>query len=330
MLLNPPQRMWLAFYGLVMLFLSMLLGPAAHGESSAEVTPILSSTDEVLISTSELTVTARDVSRYLKFLAFTQGNSAPMISSQRASQAIIEMYALRTLDADAQSAGLLQDADSEWIAEYLIAMERVRYFLRLRVEEMLDATDWDREALEYYLANKTDFKTPETVDLRTLLLRLEDRTLDEGLELIDSLVTPDMTPEDFESTVRALTEDKVAARSGGLMQGLKKGQTVPPFEQAAFALKEPGDIASPVVSVFGVHAIQLLGRTPARQKTFEEAKDEIVSKLLPLRREEYFDSLRAEAKTREPESFEINEPAVEAFMGQFLGGSPDRFLMPED
>ena len=284
--------------------------------------------DKVLVSTEQVAVTANDVTSYLNFLAFTQGNTLPRVSQQRLSQAIIELYALRTLDHDAEAAGVLADEDTAWFADYLLAMERVKFYLRSRVEEMLDATDWEQEAFEYYLARKNDFFVSEMVDVRTLLLKPDGRPLSETLELMDSLVTPDMTLKDFERVVRNHTDDSVAAKTGGLMEGVKKGQTVPPFEQAAFALKEPGEIASPVVSQFGVHAIQLLGKTPARQKSFDEAKDEIIAKLVPLRTEEYFDALRGEAKAREPESFQIDEQAIEAFMAQLGEGSPTRLPIP--
>ena len=34
------------------------------------------------------------------------------------------------------------------------------------------------------------------------------------------------------------------------MSGVVRGQTVPPFEEAAFALRMPGELSEPVVSQF--------------------------------------------------------------------------------
>ena len=60
---------------------------------------------------------------------------------------------------------------------------------------------------------------------------------------------------------------------------MTRGKTDPAFEQAAFALKNPGDVSEPVLSRFGYHVIRLESRKPARQKTFDEAQQQIVAEM---------------------------------------------------
>jgi parvulin-like peptidyl-prolyl isomerase len=51
------------------------------------------------------------------------------------------------------------------------------------------------------------------------------------------------------------------------------------FENAAKELPEPGAISEVVTTKYGYHVIQLIGREPGRQKTFEEVKPELMKTL---------------------------------------------------
>ncbi len=68
--------------------------------------------------------------------------------------------------------------------------------------------------------------------------------------------------------------DCPSKENGGDLGEIKKGQTVKPFENAAFSqeIKTVG----PVVSTeFGHHVIQVLGRTPAKTVELSEVKEQI-------------------------------------------------------
>jgi len=58
---------------------------------------------------------------------------------------------------------------------------------------------------------------------------------------------------------------------GGDLDWVVKGQMVPEFEAAAFALK-PNEISGVITTQFGYHIIQCLGKEPPRVKPFEEVK----------------------------------------------------------
>jgi peptidyl-prolyl cis-trans isomerase D len=53
---------------------------------------------------------------------------------------------------------------------------------------------------------------------------------------------------------------------------------VPEFEQAAFSMA-PGEIRGPVKTQFGYHVIKLVSKTPARTRTFEEARPSLVAEM---------------------------------------------------
>jgi len=72
--------------------------------------------------------------------------------------------------------------------------------------------------------------------------------------LYDSLITG----IDFSELARRQSEDIGSAAMGGELAPFGTGMMVPEFEQAALALKNPGDISKPVKTSFGWHIIKLI------------------------------------------------------------------------
>ena len=79
---------------------------------------------------------------------------------------------------------------------------------------------------------------------------------------------------DFGALAREHSDDRATAAAGGELGFVVRGQTVPPFEEALFAL-QPGEIGPVTESQFGFHVIRADGRRDARVVPFEEAGDGI-------------------------------------------------------
>jgi peptidyl-prolyl cis-trans isomerase C len=287
--------------------------------------------DEVLIDSTEVQVTRAEVMLYLELLATDTDRAIEDLSGQRVAQAVIELFGLKTLDADAAGTGLYSPALEAWLPDYLLAMERVTRFINVSVATAMDETDWESEAREYYAGNGAQFQVEESVSLRTLLIRTSTRSLEEALGIANSLLTDRLPEHTFESLAEEYSEDEVGRLSGGLMENVVRGDTVLPFEEAAFSLTQPGQLSPPVVSEFGVHLIKLLSRSPSRKKSFTEVSPEIVTYLKQIRKGEYRRAIQNEARNREPLGYRINETAIDAFMTD-LGHakmSADKFLMQD-
>ncbi len=65
---------------------------------------------------------------------------------------------------------------------------------------------------------------------------------------------------DFGELAKNFSQDPGSARQGGLLPFVQRGQFVKEFEDAAFAMKDSGEIAPIVKSPYGYHIIQLRAR----------------------------------------------------------------------
>ena len=76
---------------------------------------------------------------------------------------------------------------------------------------------------------------------------------------IDSIYQALKAGADFAELARTLSDDKGSARNGGELPWITKGQTLPDFEKAAFAL-EVGQMSAPVLSQAGYHIIKMIDK----------------------------------------------------------------------
>ena len=101
--------------------------------------------------------------------------------------------------------------------------------------------------------------------------------------------------EDFAAVARRVSIDP-GAKDGGDLGFFKRGDMVPEFAEAAFAM-QPGDIsAAPVKSPFGWHVIKVEERRSAAAPPFEEARQELRQQMLQEQVEAVVQRVRAGAK----------------------------------
>ncbi|MBL7764876.1 MAG: peptidylprolyl isomerase [Chitinophagaceae bacterium] len=81
----------------------------------------------------------------------------------------------------------------------------------------------------------------------------------------------------FETIVEKYSDDKFSKNAQGALPTFGVGQMVPTFEDAAFALKNPGDISAPILTEFGYHIIKLTKKTPLRP--FDSVKTDITKRV---------------------------------------------------
>jgi len=119
-----------------------------------------------------------------------------------------------------------------------------------------------REVEEFYAAYKDSLpKVPTSVDISHIFImpKISPQALNDAFARAKALEDSLKAGADFAELARRYSEDKASASGGGDLGWIRRGELVKAFEEVAFSLKE-NQISSPVLTEFGYHIIQLLGR----------------------------------------------------------------------
>ncbi|WEJ33738.1 peptidylprolyl isomerase [Devosia sp. SD17-2] len=85
---------------------------------------------------------------------------------------------------------------------------------------------------------------------------------------------------DFAAIAKEKSIDPGSGANGGELGFFGKGMMVLQFEEAAFALTEPGQVSAPVQSQFGWHIIKLAEKRQSQPPTFEQVAPQVQQQVL--------------------------------------------------
>jgi parvulin-like peptidyl-prolyl isomerase len=174
----------------------------------------------------------------------------------------------------------------------------------LKRELKINVTDADLK--KYYDEHPTQFEQPEMVRAAHVLIATKDLATNEDLneekkkeklKVAEDVLKKAKDGGDFAALVKQYSDDPGSKERGGEYT-FPRGQMVPPFEAAAFALKT-NELSGIVTTPFGYHIIKCYEKVPAKTVEFDKVKEDLkqyltateVQKLLP----DYTKKTRAEA-----------------------------------
>jgi hypothetical protein len=97
----------------------------------------------------------------------------------------------------------------------------------------------------------------------------------------------------FADLARAESDDMGSSAKGGDLGFVKRGQTMPSFEDAAFALPL-GELSQPAKTTYGYHIIKVEEKKPTR--TFEELRPELEKNLANEASRKFVEDLKTKTK----------------------------------
>ena len=222
--------------------------------------------NKVLATVGTITITNADVDEFLATLgqraqSYNNPEGRAMILKQLIDSKLLLLDAKRNLyegeaEFRAQLAKLKDNLLTNYAAEKAIAAA---------------AKVKDEDVINFYNENPEKFNSGEAVNASHILVSTEE----EALAIYAKIASGEVT---FEDAAKEHSSCPSKA-NGGSLGDFTKGQMVPEFDAAVFAM-EVGEITkTPVKTQFGYHLIKLNSKTEATATPFEEVKDGIKAML---------------------------------------------------
>ena len=163
--------------------------------------------------------------------------------------------------------------------DYVVPEKRRLRFVLIDVSALKDSfspTDADVQA--YYENNMDRYSEPSVLHASHILLRTEGKEAAEVQAQAEALVAEARGGADFAALAMEHSEDEGTTESGGDLGQIARGQMVPEFEAAAFAL-EQDEVSDPVSSMFGLHIIKATQKSGGVSQPLDIVRDDIIDTL---------------------------------------------------
>jgi len=223
-------------------------------------------------------ITSDEVTKVL--MEGTQGrfDSLPADKQNELRQRIIEgLIAQELVYDDAQKSGVLDSKEYKQELQQLMDRMKVQLAAKIWEQDQYESIKVDpKEVKSYYDSNPDEFVDKEKIHARHILVK----TQPEAEAIIKSMkaLSGDKLKNEFIAQAKSKSTGPSAAKGGDLGY-FPRGQMVPSFNDAAFAMKEGTISATPVQSQFGYHVIYVEDKKAAKKLGFDEVKNFIEQRL---------------------------------------------------
>jgi peptidyl-prolyl cis-trans isomerase C len=141
----------------------------------------------------------------------------------------------------------------------------------------------DKESEDLYNVRKGEFKLPEQVSAKHILIKVDASASEEerkkAKEKIESVLKEARAgKEEFSDLAKKYSEGP-SGPNGGDLGYFIRGQMVPSFEEAAFSLNK-GEISDVVETMFGYHIIKVEDKKESTPIPFADVKEDIEKYLI--------------------------------------------------
>ncbi len=280
--------------------------------------------ETVLARRGDVVITRADWDAEL--LRIPEKDRAEFAANLRRSYSLLErMLTTRELALEAKRKKL--DLDPTTRTRIRQEEERVLAAALVASAEDAAARDFDarqqvfeRRARELYEIDKRSYAKPETVMITTLYFAAGKDGFEGAGKRADAALAKLKAGADIGDLAATVSDDPVTREVRGRKGPLARSDLEPVLAQAAFALRNKGDLSDEVRTGDGIWIIRLDDRRPPVPQSFDEVKPTIMAAL----RQQQIDAARAAAagSAGGGKEIEFNAPAIEALRSAPSAGAP--------
>jgi peptidyl-prolyl cis-trans isomerase D len=173
-------------------------------------------------------------------------------------------------------------------SRYMTQEMRTVKALRVRPADIPEPEVNDAELRAFYDRNLSRYQVDERVRASHIILMTMGKSEEEIKQVearAQEVLAKVKAGGDFAELAKQYSEDTGNKDQGGDLRWVVRGQMVPAFEQATFAL-QPGQISDVVKTEYGYHVIKVHERDRAHMQTFDEVKDQIRQEIAQQKQQE--------------------------------------------
>jgi peptidyl-prolyl cis-trans isomerase C len=260
---------------------------AVAGTIQAQTGSTGTGSSDVVVSRGGITITLQDIDTYVarvpkehreRFIDSPQ-RIRDMLNNLMLTKQMAEQARAAHLDQQPEVQSQLRAADDE-----VLARARMNEFMA-----SIKVPDLGELAREQYVSHKDLYKVPEKTDAYHLLISTDMHSDEEAKALAEKARGEALAdPKSFPALVEKYSEDNSKATNKGLMKDAASAAFVQEFREAAGALTRVGEISPVVHTSYGYHVLQLASRSPERQQSFDEVREQLTASV----REQYIAAQR--------------------------------------
>ncbi|MEO5766952.1 MAG: peptidyl-prolyl cis-trans isomerase [Polyangia bacterium] len=265
---------------------------AQNGKSTGKSTGDSSGDSRPVARIDDTVITVGDVQdRINKMAPFPRGR---YVSLEKKKDMLDNLIRIEVMAKEAEKRGYDQDPEvirvkkQQMISKFL----QKEFESKLRVEDVPDA-----DVQKYYGEHPEEFNRPDEVRVSQILLADKAKADKVAAE---ARAADKSNPKTFTELVAKYSQDEDSKARGGDLTSFDKGSTIypKPVIEAAFSLKEVGEVSAPVKSDKGFHVLRLTQKRPGFSRPLPEVKRQIQQRLFREMRTKALDAFVADLKKK--------------------------------